>query len=75
MSRLYIKTKSDLRSGNGACASQRASAEIYYGSANDSRLAGRIEVSYPKGSLFPEITYHNGLNGVVTRYNPAGVIK
>ena len=53
MARLYIKTQSDLRSGNGKCASQEASAKIFWGSANDSKLAGELVVFWPKGKVSP----------------------
>lgn len=56
MSRLYSKIKTDTRKtlnttgGNGEIESA-----IYYGSANDSKLAVSTQVIYPKGNDKPYV--------------------
>lgn len=60
MSRLWIKTESDLRKGNGKGASSRASAQINWGSASNSKRAASIEVYWPKGRELPEVTVRVG---------------
>ena len=62
MSRLYVKTKTDYKSGNGRCGVEFARASIYWGSAVDSKLAAHIEVSWPKGSDKPVVKVLKGYN-------------
>lgn len=56
MSRLYIKTLSDLRKGTGKCAHQKAEAEVYWGSKENSRLAAYIVVKWPIGTEKPIVS-------------------
>ena len=61
MSRLYIKTYSDM-SRTGKMASEWATAEIRYGSASNSKLAGRIEVYWKKGEQSPIVGLKKGVD-------------
>lgn len=56
MSRLYLKGKSDTRLTNiTSTANQELTLEVYYGSKNNSKLALRVEVFYPKDFDTPTI--------------------
>lgn len=68
MSRLYIETKSDI-SRTGKRASQEASASIFWGSAGDSKLAGEITVSWPRGSEMPRVRFRKGETLKKSLYN------
>ncbi len=56
MSRLYIRTKSDLRKGTGKRCNQKAYAEIRWGSRDDSHLAASSSVHWPKGAAKPKVS-------------------
>lgn len=62
MARLWIETKSDLRKGTGKGASENAEATIYWGSAGDSKVAGRVQVRWPKDSEYPQVYFTFGEN-------------
>lgn len=53
MSRLYIKTRSDIGKGTGKGASEKCKVEIYWGSAGDSKLLGSLEAYWRKGESEP----------------------
>lgn len=55
MSRLYIKTTSDIGKGIGKGASQFCSAQINWGSAGDSKKVASLEVRWLKGEKYPEV--------------------
>lgn len=55
MSRLYIEHCSDMGKGSAHRANQRATASIYWGSKNDSKLAACIEVIWEKGKERPNV--------------------
>lgn len=58
MSRLYIKTESDIRSGKRAHC--KAKAALYWGSRDDSKLAAQIEVVWTKESDKPQVIFIQG---------------
>jgi len=60
MSRLWMTTQSDLRKGTGKGASESATVQIFWGSAGDSKLAGEVNVWWPKDNLLPEVTFEVG---------------
>ncbi len=53
MSRLYMRTKSDIRKGTGKGASEKCSVEIYWGSPGDSKLLGSLDAIWPKHATEP----------------------
>jgi hypothetical protein len=54
MSRLYIKTRSDV-SATGKRADEQMSATMYWGSANDIRFLAGLDVIWVKDSEFPHL--------------------
>lgn len=71
MSRLYIKTESDIRSGKGKRAHYKAKAALYWGSRDDSKLAAQIAVIWDKESDRPQVIFVAG-KGIDLNFIKAG---
>ncbi len=70
MSRLYIRHTTDLRGEASHQGSERATIEIRWGSRDQSHLAARAEVAWPKASDRPVVDLRAGPLAVLAVDSP-----